>query len=88
MELDQTKIQKLTAEHKQELVARCPRKVFSYNQLRESVDIEDADKCNLCNECVKYIKDDLDLPKNEEYKNVVNENWDRMIRIDEQENKF
>jgi DNA-directed RNA polymerase II subunit RPB3 len=87
IELDQTKIQKLTAEHKQELVARCPRKVFTYNQMRESVDIENADKCNLCNECARYISEDLDLSKNEEYKDV-SENWDRMIRVDESENKF
>jgi RNA polymerase subunit RPABC4/transcription elongation factor Spt4 len=23
--------------------------------MRESVDIENADKCNLCNECARYI---------------------------------
>lgn len=68
VELDQSKIQKLTAEHKQELVSRCPRKVYSYNQMRETVDIENADACNLCGECNKYIAADLDLPKNDEYK--------------------
>jgi len=34
LEMDQVKINKLTPEHKQELVARCPRKVFSYNSIR------------------------------------------------------
>jgi len=41
----------------------------------------------LCNECVKYVTVDLDLNKNQEYKDV-NVNWERMIRIDENENKF
>lgn len=68
VELDQSKIQKLTTEHKQELVARCPRKVFSYNQLRDAIEIENADACNLCGECNKYINSDLDLSKNPEYK--------------------
>lgn len=31
VELDQSRVQKLSTEHKLELVARCPRKVFSYN---------------------------------------------------------
>jgi len=68
-------------------VARCPRKVFSYNDLRESVDIEDAGRCNLCNECVKYVNVDLDFAKNEEYKDV-NENFENMIKIGERDNKF
>lgn len=41
----------------------------------------------MCNECVKYVTVDLDLNKNQEYKDV-NVNWERMIRIDENENKF
>ena len=31
VELDQSRVKKLSTEHKLELVARCPRKVFSYN---------------------------------------------------------
>ena len=87
LEMDQVKINKLTPEHKQELVARCPRKVFSYNSIRQSVDIEDANKCNLCNECVKYVTVDLNLKENPEYKDV-NINWEKMIRVDERDNKF
>lgn len=87
LEIDQIKINKLTPEHKQELVARCPRKVYSYNAIRQSVDIEDANKCNLCNECVKYVTVDLNLKENPEYKDV-NINWEKMIRVDEKDNKF
>lgn len=74
VELNQDKLNKLDAEQKQELVARCPRKVYSYNAMRNVVDIEDASKCNLCNECVKYVQADL--------------NVERAIRIDESESTF
>jgi len=57
VELNQDKINTLDSDQKQELVTRCPRKVFSYNSLLQSVDIEDAEKCNLCDECVKYVQD-------------------------------
>ena len=55
--------------------------------MRESVDIENAAQCNLCNECVKYVSVDLDLGKNPEYKDK-HENWENMIRIGERDNKF
>ena len=41
--------------------------------MRQAVEIEDADKCNLCNECVKYTKE-LELPNS--------------IRIDERDDRF
>lgn len=69
-------------------MARCPRKVFTYDALRQSVDIEDAGKCNLCNECVKYVSVDLELPKNIEYESLGVQNWEKMIRIDENMNKY
>jgi len=47
--------------------------VFSYNALRQSVEIENADKCNLCQECVKYVQE-LKI--------------ERAIRIDETDNRF
>jgi DNA-directed RNA polymerase alpha subunit len=61
--------------------------VFAFNQMRESVDIENAGQCNLCNECVKYVNVDLDMGRNPEYKDL-NENWENMIRIGEKDNKF
>lgn len=53
---------------------KCPRKVFSYNEVRNVVDIEDANRCNLCQECVKYVHSDLNI--------------ERAVRIDENETKF
>ena len=74
VELDQDKINQLSAPEKRELVERCPRKVFAYNEARQVVDIEDANKCNLCQECVKFVQSDLGI--------------ERAIRIDENETKF
>ena len=48
--------------------------MFAYNEVRNVVDIEDANKCNLCQECVKYVHSDLNI--------------ERAIRIDENETKF
>jgi len=88
VELDQTKINKLNDEHKQELVARCPRKVFSYNNLKKAVDIEDSGACILCQECVKYVANDVDPQNNKLYNQDPDFDWDRMIRIDENLTKF
>ena len=53
VKLEDEKINKgtLTVEQKKEFVQRCPRKVFNYNDLKQQVEIENADKCNLCTEC-------------------------------------
>lgn len=37
-------------------MASCPRKVYRYNELRNAIDVEDADACTLCDECVAYTK--------------------------------
>jgi NAD-dependent dihydropyrimidine dehydrogenase PreA subunit len=39
---------------RREFVAKCPRRVYRYNELRHAVEIEDADKCILCIECVRF----------------------------------
>lgn len=54
IELDQDKINQLTVEQKKTFVASCPRKVYSYDAMRQAVDIEDFLACNLCDECNKY----------------------------------
>lgn len=41
----------LTLEQKKQFVAKCPRKVFGINQLKQTVEIENADQCSLCQEC-------------------------------------
>ena len=50
-------------EKRKEFVKCCPRKVFSFNELKQTVDIEDADKCNLCNECYFFACQANDLEK-------------------------
>ena len=59
-------------------MARCPRKVYKYNNLTHIVEIENAEKCNLCGECLKYVEDDL-----KEY-DIAG----KAITIDETPNKF
>ena len=54
VELDHEKLNQLTIEQKKAFVASCPRKVYSYDPMRQAVDIEDFNACNLCNECNKY----------------------------------
>lgn len=55
VELDQEKITKnLTEEQRRALVQKCPRKVYSFNESRKVIDIENVDNCSLCQECVKH----------------------------------
>lgn len=46
--------------------------------MTQLVEIENSDKCNLCNECVKFVNDDLSSKK------LSN----RTVTIDERQNKF
>ena len=63
VQLDQEKMQKeMTEVQKREFVAKCPRKVFGFNEARKTVDIENADNCTLCEECTKFT-DTLGLEK-------------------------
>lgn len=58
VELDQEKLNKgLTEEQKKAFVKICPRKVFSFNKQRRVIDIENADQCSLCQECIKFTED-------------------------------
>ena len=44
--LDEDKINRgLGVEYKKEFISKCPRKVFRFNEQRQAVEIEDADKC-------------------------------------------
>ena len=47
----------MSIETKKAFVESCPRKVYSYDTMRQAVDIEDIEKCNLCNECNKFAKE-------------------------------
>ena len=57
MQIDQEVINKdLTVEQRKEFVKKCPRKVYKFDELKQTVEIEDADKCNLCIECYRYAE--------------------------------
>ena len=51
----------LTLEQKRTFVSKCPRKVFGINQLKQTIEIENADQCSLCQECTRYAAE-LELP--------------------------
>ena len=52
--------------------------MYHYNGMTQVVEIENADKCNLCNECIKYVTEDLEEIKYET----------APVTIDEVQNKF
>ena len=55
VEIDQDKINRdLDVTKRKEFVATCPRNVYKFNELRNAVEIEDADKCILCIECLRF----------------------------------
>ncbi len=53
----------MTIAQRKEFVARCPRKVYNFNELKQVVEIEDINKCNLCNECYKYAEKEAKIEK-------------------------
>jgi len=58
VEIDNEQLQNnLNESQRREFVKRCPRKVYKFNEQRKMIEIENADKCNLCQECVKYSQD-------------------------------
>ena len=72
--IDSDKINKdLTEEKRREFVGTCPRKVYKFNEVRKAVEIEDADKCILCIECVRFAQA---------------QGLERAVRIGERDEKF
>ena len=53
--IDSDKINSLPVAERKEFVATCPRSVYRFNEMRSAVEIEDADKCILCIECVRFV---------------------------------
>lgn len=74
VKLDNELINPLSVEEKQKLVSRCPRKVFGFNELTQTVEVENSGNCNLCNECFLYGRT-LKLDK-------------KAIQIGEDDNRF
>ena len=57
VEIDQDKINKeLDVTRRKQFVATCPRNVYKFNEMRNAVEIEDADKCILCIECLRFAQ--------------------------------
>ena len=74
VEIDQDKINRdLDVQKRKEFVATCPRNVYKFNEMRNAVEIEDADKCILCIECVRFAQAN---------------GLDRAVKIAEKEEKF
>ena len=62
VELNQDIVNQMTVEQKKEFVYTCPRKVFGFNEMRQAIDIEDMNACNLCEECTKVTERVMKLP--------------------------
>lgn len=72
--IDGDKINKdLTIEKRKEFVGTCPRGVYRFNEMRNAVEIEDADKCILCIECIRFCE---------------GEKLERAVKIGERDEKF
>lgn len=73
LELDHDKLNQLTVEQKKAFVTSCPRKVYSFDAMRQAIDIEDFNACNLCNECNLY---------------ATEQGCTSAVRLDERDDKF
>lgn len=64
--------QEMTVAQKKEFVNLCPRKVYRFNEMSQSVEVKDQDKCNLCIECSRYTdslkKEKMVKLKEDDYK--------------------
>ena len=57
VEFIQDKVNKqLNLNQKHELISKCPRRVFGFNEQRQAVEIENADKCIQCIECTRFTE--------------------------------
>ena len=65
----------LTVEQRKEFVKKCPRKVYKFNELKQTVEIEDSSKCNLCTECHRYV-------------DKLAQGNDKAVTLGEDDNKF
>ena len=65
----------LTADQRRTFVEKCPRKVYKFNELKQTVEIEDANKCNLCTECHRYV-------------DKLAPGFDKAVTLGEDDNKF
>jgi DNA-directed RNA polymerase II subunit RPB3 len=71
--IDDDKINSLSIDKRKEFVGTCPRKVYRFNEMRNAVEIEDADRCILCIECVRFAQA---------------EGLERAVKVGERDEKF
>mmetsp|Transcript_8539 Transcript_8539/g.21569 ORF Transcript_8539/g.21569 Transcript_8539/m.21569 type:complete len:380 (+) Transcript_8539:51-1190(+) len=60
--INQSLLEKLSPADRKKWSESCPTKVFKYNEQSQRVDIEDLDKCTLCQECKRDCSDRLKVP--------------------------
>ena len=53
IDINKNKIDSLSVEQKKELVKSCPTKVFSYDEYKKTVDVENPLNCIFCEECLR-----------------------------------
>jgi len=78
--IKETLMSKLTREEKIEFIRSCPTKVYGYNPRTNGVDIEDANKCMFCDECVKKSGEILS-----NYNDLKNET---LVKVSTKKNQF
>ena len=49
-------IDNLTVKHKKEFVNSCPTKVYRYDEIRKTVEIENKLNCTFCEECLNKLE--------------------------------
>eukprot|EP00484_Ammonia_sp_Unknown_P021059 CAMPEP_0197036250 /NCGR_PEP_ID=MMETSP1384-20130603/13820_1 /TAXON_ID=29189 /ORGANISM="Ammonia sp." /LENGTH=410 /DNA_ID=CAMNT_0042466411 /DNA_START=17 /DNA_END=1249 /DNA_ORIENTATION=- len=57
MALNAEKMAELNSKQKAEFVASCPTKVYKYDDKKDEIVIENADKCTYCNECYRKVEE-------------------------------
>jgi len=73
IELNKNKLDSLKSEQKKEFVKCCPTKVYSYDDVKKVVDIENPQNCTFCEECIRKLE---------------SFGMDKSIRITPKKNKF
>jgi DNA-directed RNA polymerase II subunit RPB3 len=57
VELDQGKVNgTMSIPQRKGFVAACPRKVYTFNELNQEVEVEKAGECTLCIECQRFAE--------------------------------
>eukprot|EP00485_Elphidium_margaritaceum_P001790 CAMPEP_0202696030 /NCGR_PEP_ID=MMETSP1385-20130828/9417_1 /ASSEMBLY_ACC=CAM_ASM_000861 /TAXON_ID=933848 /ORGANISM="Elphidium margaritaceum" /LENGTH=419 /DNA_ID=CAMNT_0049352125 /DNA_START=16 /DNA_END=1275 /DNA_ORIENTATION=- len=55
--LNRERCNELSSAQKKEFVACCPTKVYTYDDKKDEIEIEDVSKCTYCNECYRKVEE-------------------------------